>query len=107
MSHYSLYYRIVILLRMHLILCYSDPSPRPLPVGATSRSRSYRKQALTPTEDRKGKRELSDVKRKNVFVLVKIRLFMNMVVYAKGVRYTVYGSRGTVFLSFYPLYRIP
>jgi len=41
----------------------------PLPVGATSRSRSYRKQELAPTED--SKMELPDVKRKNAFVLIK------------------------------------
>jgi hypothetical protein len=71
----------------HLILCYSIPSPadckklsiysqHPYPcrsdlllVGTTSRSRSYRKQELAPTEDRKGKRELPDVK-KYAFVLI-------------------------------------
>ncbi len=56
----------------YLILCYSVPSPRPIPVGANSWSRSYRKQELAPTEDRKGGRELPDVESKNAFLLIQL-----------------------------------
>ena len=45
----------------------TDPS-----VGATSRSRSYRKQELAPTEDMKKNWDPSDVKIKTAFVIVRI-----------------------------------
>ncbi len=51
----------------HSFLWYTVPFPQT--VGATSRSRSYRKQELAPTEDRMDKMEFPDVKRKNAFVL--------------------------------------
>jgi hypothetical protein len=93
MAHYTLQLQALaffILIGMHLMLCYTVPFPadckklsiysqQPSPcrsdlllVGKTSRSRSYRKQELAPTEDRMGKMERPDVKRKNPFVLVPL-----------------------------------